>query len=71
MSTKIVSSSIKVSEIPQERKYEKVLAYKKGKMKFFKFGEFFSISNEGIATLSFRVCRGSGFFYGLSNWPAL
>jgi uncharacterized protein YbcC (UPF0753/DUF2309 family) len=61
----IVSSSYQVSEIPQEKKIEKVLAYKK-KNEIFKFGEFFLSRMKNMLPSAFGYVEGSGFFYGLS-----
>lgn len=61
----IVSSSYQVSEIPQERKIEKVLAYKK-KNEIFKFGEYFLSRMKNMLPSAFGYVEGSGLIYGLS-----
>ncbi len=61
----IVSSAYKVSEIAQENKEEKYLAYKK-KNEIFKFADYFLKRMKNMLPSAFGYVEGSGFYYGLS-----
>ena len=61
----IVSSAYKVSEITQENKGDKLLAYKK-KNEIFKFADYFLKRMKNMLPSAFGYVEGSGFYYGLS-----
>ena len=61
----IVSSAYKVSEITQENKGDKLLAYKKNN-EIFKFADYFLKRMKNMLPSAFGYVEGSGFYYGLS-----
>jgi hypothetical protein len=61
----IVSSAYKVSEITQENKGDKLLAYKKNN-EILKFADYFLKRMKNMLPSAFGYVEGSGFYYGLS-----
>lgn len=61
----IVSSAYKVSEITQENKGDKLIAYKR-KNEIFKFADYFLKRMKNMLPSAFGYVEGSGFYYGLS-----
>lgn len=61
----IVSSAYKVSEITQENKGNKLIAYKR-KNEIFKFADYFLKRMKNMLPSAFGYVEGSGFYYGLS-----
>ncbi len=61
----IVSSAYKVSEITQENKGDKLLAYKKNN-EILKFADYFLKRMKNMLPSAFGYVEGSGLYYGLS-----